>query len=127
MSSKNAEITLKYPSFIFSLTLACILCGSLAPNQVIAQTAAQPAEVKKPPPAKPPVKPVAKAPIAKAPASKLAVTQPAWPAQLANCKTEAGMNPIKREMCVWQFCKSNWGKGDCPEESKLGASQPSSN
>ena len=103
-----------------TLTIAALLCVSLTPTMVMAQAAAPASAAKKPAPPKPPVKPVAKAPAAKAVAA-----QPAWPAQLASCKTEAGMNPIKREMCVWKFCKGNWGQGGCPEESKPCTSQPS--
>jgi len=104
----------------FALSFAAVLCGSLIATAVLAQTTPAPAEVTKPAPAKKPVKPVAKAPAVKPAAAKpVAVAQPvAWPGQLASCKTEAGMNPIKREMCVWKFCKGNWGKGGCPEESK---------
>ena len=109
-----------------TLTVAALLCGSLAPAMVLAQAAPKPAEVKKPEPVKKPVKPVAKAPAAKASAQKVVAAPPAWPAQLASCKTEAGMNPIKREMCVWKFCKGHWGQGGCPEEAKPGTS-PSSN
>ncbi|HPW06539.1 MAG: hypothetical protein KA287_06795 [Rhodoferax sp.] len=109
----------------FTLTIAALLCVSLTPTMVMAQAAAPASAAKKPAPPKPPVKPVAKAPAAKAPAAKAVAAQPAWPAQLASCKTEAGMNPIKREMCVWKFCKGNWGQGGCPEESKPGTSQPS--
>ena len=101
-----------------TLSVAALLWGSFAPTLAFAQAPAQPAEVKKPTPAKPPVKPVAKAPVVKASAPKVVAAQPAWPAQLASCKTEAGMNPIKREMCVWKFCKGNWGKGGCPDEAK---------
>ena|GEM_PF-4412755 len=108
-----------------TFTIAALLCVGLTPTMVMAQAAAPASAAKKPAPPKPPVKPVAKAPAAKAPAAKAVAAQPAWPAQLASCKTEAGMNPIKREMCVWKFCKGNWGQGGCPEESKPGTSQPS--
>jgi len=101
-----------------TLSVAALLWGCFAPTFAYAQAPAQPAEVKKPAPAKPPVKPVAKAPVVKASAQKVALAQPAWPGQLASCKTDAGMNPIKREMCVWKFCKGNWGVGGCPAEAK---------
>ena len=40
-----------------------------------------------------------------------------WAAQLASCKAQAGMNPIKREKCVWSHCNHHWGDGDCPSGS----------
>jgi len=112
------ELALKNLLTTLSLNIATVLCVSLTPAMVMAQAAAPASAAKKPAPPKPPVKPVAKAPAAKAPAPKVVVAQPAWPSQLASCKTEAGMNPIKREMCVWKFCKGNWGQGGCPEEAK---------
>jgi hypothetical protein len=38
----------------------------------------------------------------------------AWVAQFARCKADAGINPVKREKCVWSYCKGNWGVGGCP-------------
>lgn len=40
-----------------------------------------------------------------------------WAVQLASCKAAAGMNPIKREKCVWSHCNGHWGEGDCPPGS----------
>ena len=39
---------------------------------------------------------------------------PNWAAELAQCKSEAGMNLYKRERCVFSNCKGHWGEGECP-------------
>lgn len=42
-----------------------------------------------------------------------------WNAQLVACKSEAGMNLIKREKCVYAHCKGHWGEGECPPGQDL--------
>ena len=39
-----------------------------------------------------------------------------WRAELEQCKTSAGINIIKREQCVWAYCKGRWGQAECPPE-----------
>lgn len=54
---------------------------------------------------------------APAAAPKPAAASAAWSSQLASCKAQAGMNPVKRERCVWSYCNGHWGQGDCPPGS----------
>ncbi len=62
-------------------------------------------------------KPVAKSPTATAKATPAKAMSPSAGAQsLKACKDDAGLNPIKRERCVWTLCKGRWGQGDCPPQ-----------
>jgi hypothetical protein len=48
------------------------------------------------------------------PAAPAAAPAADWNARLGACKNEAGMNLVKREKCVYTWCKGHWGEGDCP-------------
>jgi len=90
--------------------IGCALAGALAVTSAAAQQkAVAPAAS---------AASAAKKTVTKSPPAKKAHAPPAaapdWNAQLASCKTEAGMNLVKREKCVYAHCKGHWGQGECP-------------
>lgn len=65
------------------------------------------------------VRPAGAASAASAPAPAARPADPNWAGALAACKNDAGLNLVRREKCVYQYCKGHWGEGECPPGSDM--------